>query len=186
MKLNREIEGCHVRVRTAVKNDAKYTFSIRQDEEKTKYVHKLKGGICEQEKWLIDQEESKNSYFFVITDINNNPIGTYGIYKIDMEKRCAEIGRAMLNGNPIQNLETIFLIHEFAFNELELETLYSSTFLDNKSSVGVNKQVGGIVIEDRMDLEFGLEEVRFKITRENYNVARTKLKRLVERFRTRK
>ena len=103
-----------------------------------------------------------------------------------MEKGCAEIGRAMLNGNPIQNLETIFLIHEFAFNELELETLYSSTFLDNKSSVGVNKQVGGIVIEDRMDLEFGLEEVRFKITRENYNVARTKLKRLVERFRTRK
>lgn len=182
MKVDGEIKGKKVYLRSAVVEDAEYTYTIRQDEKRTKYLHTLSGGIEGQKKWLEKQIETTDSYFFIACDLEGRPLGTYAIYGIDRDLKTGEVGRALLMGNPIQNLEIIYLIHEFAFFDLGLEVLYTNVFEDNTAAIGVNKQVGGIEIEKTHNEEFDMENIKFRITKENYLCKREKIKKLVERF----
>lgn len=182
MRIENDIQGKKVIVRTAEISDADFTYTIRQDKKKTEFVHALSGGIEEQKKWIQSQIDKEDSLFLVIADENNNPIGTYGIYNINFVSKTAELGRAMLNGNPVQNLEAIFLVHEYAFNQLAMEKLFTDTFKDNTSAVGVNKQVGGEIIEETYNEEFLQINYRFVITKEKYLQKRNEIKKLVDRF----
>lgn len=182
MKIDGEFRGEKVYLRSATADDAEFTYTIRQDQNRTKYIHALSGGIVEQKKWLKNQMEDKDSYFFIACDLEGNSLGTYAIYRIDVGKKTGEVGRALLLGNPIQNLETIYLVHEFAFFVLDLEVLYTNVFEDNIAAIGVNKQVGGIEIEKTHNEEFDMENIKFRISKESYLSEREKIKRLVERF----
>lgn len=185
MRLENEIKGKKVFLRTADVEDANYTYSIRQNKKKTEFVHSLTGGIKQQEKWIQGQIESENSLFLLITDENGQSIGTYGIYEIDFDSKTAELGRAMLNGNPIQNLEALFLVHECAFYSLGIEMLYTDVFKDNTAAVGVNKQFGGEILEETFNEEFSKVNIRFAITKESYLKKREEIKKLVDRFANR-
>ena len=184
---NKEIIGSQVILRSALESDAEFTLSIRKEhKDKTQYVHALDGTIADQKKWLTEQINKDDSYFMVFSDLDGKLFGTYGIYDIDFNAKSAELGRAMLVGNPIQNLEAIYLIHEFAYNDLGLDVLFTDVFEDNTSAVGVNRQVGGVVIGQEFNDEFKLNNLRFEITKENYYQKRDGIKRLVDRFGKRK
>ncbi len=182
MKIDGEIKGEKVYLRSATIEDAEYTYTIRQDGKRTKYMHTLSGGIEEQKRWLINQIKDLDSYFFIACDLEGSSLGTYAIYRINQEAKTGELGRALLLGNPIQNLETIYLVHEFAFFELGLEVLYANAFEENIAAIGVNKQVGGIEVEKKHNEEFDMVNIKFKISKGNYLYKREKIKQLVERF----
>ncbi len=145
-------------------------------------MHALSGGIEAQKSWLRSQIETTDSFFLIACDLAGNPLGTYAIYEIDQEKRTGEIGRALLLGNPLQNLEIIYLVHEFAFFNLGLEVIYTDVFEGNTAAIGVNRQVGGIEIERTHNAEFDMENIRFRISKGNYLEKREKIKQLVDRF----
>ena len=180
--LDHEIIGEQVIIRSALPDDAEYTYNLRQNTEKTKYVHTLSGGVSQQKKWLQSQIDSEDSYFLLVSDKNRNPLGTYGIYAIDKQNMTARLGRTLLNGNPIQNLETVYMIHEYAFYQMGVKALYTEVFEDNIAAVGGNRQMGGEVISQSYNEEFGYNNLLFEITKENYEKKRVKLKKLVERF----
>ena len=185
MIIDNAIKGNCVSLRTVTLEDAEYTYSIRSGGERTRFIHMLNGGIDQQKKWIQSQIDSQDSYFFIVIDIKGRPIGTYAIYEINLDLKTAIVGRALLNGNPIQNLEAIYLVHEFAFYFLEMEKIYTDVFEENVAAVGVNKQVGGMVTDRNFNEEFQLYNLRFEITRDNYNKKRMGIKRLVQRFSNR-
>lgn len=181
--LTKDIIGNQVILRSAREDDAEFTLAIRQNNaNKTQYVHALTGSIEDQRNWLSEQEKREDSYFLVFSDLNGKLFGTYGIYNIDFQGKSAELGRAMLIGNPIENLEAIYLVHELAYNELALKVLYTEVFENNTSAVGVNKQVGGVVIGQDYNSEFKMNNLHFEITKENYDKKRDGIKKLVDRF----
>lgn len=186
MKLDKELVGKKVYLKSADIEDAEYTYQVRQDAHRTKYMHAVTGGIESQKRWLQNQMADKDSYFFVVRTREGRSIGTYGVYDLDFRKKTGEIGRAILNGTPIENLEAIYLVHEFVFFDLKLDRLYTECFEDNTAAVGVNTQVGGVEIgRDRMNGFEGLENIHFEITRSNYSNKREQIKKLVERFNSR-
>lgn len=182
MVIEKPITGKLVKLRSVCVNDAEYTFKIRQDKEKTKYLHAVEGSIGSQEKWIEEQQKRLGDYFFLVLDIQNNPIGTYSVYNIAFDKSKAETGRAILYGNPAQNLETILLFFDFCFIEQSILNLYSYTAKENTNANGVAKRLGGSVIRCEYDSELGLEMETFLICKKSYLKNREKLEKLVNHF----
>lgn len=182
MIIEESIVGTQVILRTAGLEDAEFTYNIRQDKLRTKYIHTLHGGIEQQKKWIYDQMKSEDAFFFVLCNLNNEPFGTFAIYEIDKERRIATLGRALLNGNPIQNLEALLLVHDFAFMHLELDCLYNEIYEENTVAMGTNKRVGGVALRTEYNEEFGMNNVFFEISKVNYMRERDKIVNLVNRF----
>lgn len=182
MIVENPIIGDLVTLRSVHIDDAEYTFKIRQDKEKTKYLHVVEGTIDSQKKWIEEQQTRLGDYFFLVTDNHDNPIGTYSVYNIKSDKSRAETGRAILYGNPAQNLETILLFFDFCFIKQDISNLYSYTAKDNTKANGVAKRLGGSVIKCEYDNELQLEMETFLICKEAYLKNREKLVKLVNHF----
>lgn len=185
MYINEIIEGESVKLKSVDISDAEFTYKIRQDKSKTKYMHKVEGTIEDQKRWIENQRKREGDYFFLVLDENYNPIGTYGVYNIDMNKGKAETGRAILCGTPMQNLEAIMLFFDFCFLNLKIEKLLSYTAKDNISANGVAKKLGGSVISSEFNDELGIEMEWFLIDRTSYTENRDILVNLVKRFQRR-
>lgn len=182
MIIENPIIGNLVTLRSVRIDDAEYTFKIRQDKEKTRYLHAVEGTIDSQKKWIAEQQKRLGDYFFLVLDSQDNPIGTYSVYNIEPDKSKAETGRAILYGNPAQNLETILLFFDFCFIKQNILNLYSYTAKDNTNANGVAKRLGGSVIKREYDNELQLEMETFLICKEAYLKNREKLAKLVNHF----
>ena len=53
MVWNETVEGVYVRLRSAQLEDAQFTYEIRQDKEKTRYIHSVKGSVDNQRKYTL-------------------------------------------------------------------------------------------------------------------------------------
>lgn len=182
MLYNRAIQGDSIILRSAQMVDLEFTFEIRQDKEKTKYMHSIGESIETQRKWLEKQIARPGDYFFIVYDKKDNRIGTCSVYNVNISKKEAEIGRNLLCGTPIQNLEALTLIHEFAFYELNLEKLHVKILSENISSVGVTIRMGGEEVGREYNEEFQMDMIYYIIKKEEYEKEQGKLKELINRF----
>lgn len=179
------IQGKSVYLRSAQMEDAEYTYSIRQDPERTKYLHPIVGGIGAQRLWLQKQRETPGDYFFVVFSNDNERIGTYSVYNVNTDTGTGSVGRALLNGNPIENHEAIFLVYDFAFRTLNLQKLYAESVKDNTVSIGINLRLGGKLVGERFDPSLGLVQVQMVIDKADYEAKREYIKNLAEKFANR-
>lgn len=176
------IEGKSVCLKPATVEDAKYTYEIRQDQERTKYMHLVNGGVEGQKKWIENQRRTEGDYFFVVYSSDGLPLGTESVYDIDADTNEGEIGRAILNGNPTQNMEALILIHEFAFCSLGLKRLRVSVLAGNTASIGVTLRFGGVENHREYSDEFQCELIWFDIYQDAYLKRRGQFIRLIDRF----
>ena len=183
MRYNGLLEGKLVLLRSIEESDAEYTFNIRQDKEKTKYLHAVSGTAEDQRRWIIRQIARPDDYTFIIEDKQRRPLGMYGLYNIRNDE--AEIGRALLYGNPVQNTEAAVLIHDFAFNICSLSKLHANIFEDNKPAIGLTLNLGGTEINRSFNMQFQMTNIEFIITKETYMSCRKKVVALIDRFSAR-
>ena len=170
-----QISGKWVTLKSASLDDLEFTYDIRQDKERTKYMHRVDSGLDAQKEWLEWQMAEPQDYFFVVRNKAGEPIGTYSIYNMRENKREAEIGRAILNGNAIENYETILLIRDFAFHELCLDKLISIILCNNKKSIGIVVKSGGIECRRVYDEHLNTDLIYYETTIEEYEKRRPKL-----------
>ncbi len=185
MILKNDIKGNKTSLRTALPDDAEYTLLLRKKPELNKYVHKIDGTIDDQKNWIKAQMESDDSYFFVATDELGNLLGTTSVYDINAEEKFGFTGRTVLEGNQIQNLEIIYLLYYFVFEELGLETIRTDVFEENLSAIGVTERFGGVCTGNQFIDSFGLNELIFTISKENYLKRKDKIVSLISRFSSR-
>lgn len=182
MVFGKIIYGNSVDMRSATIEDLEFTYEIRQDKERTKYMHPVDGGIEAQEKWLRRQFAEPGDYFFIVCDKSGNSIGTNAVYQIDEKKHEGLLGRTLLNGNPIQNYEALIMIYEFAFYTLHLDKVKADILEENKASTGVTKHLGGREKEKIYDKELGRNMIRFEIKKDDYEKKREQLHSILDRF----
>ena len=143
MSIAEEITGKFVIMRNVTESDAKFILSLRCDEKKNKYIHAVDKDIDREIKWIKNQQMKYGDYFYTIVNHRGKLIGNISLYNLNQEKMEAELGRWVSDGAAIENLESIVILHEFAFNRLELKRVYTKTLQDNKQVVSFWKRFGG-------------------------------------------
>lgn len=182
MVYEKMIYGKSVDMHSATMEDLEFTYEIRQDKNRTKYMHPVNEGLNAQKKWLENQMEAPGDYFFIVKNHAGKRIGTCSVYSIDAEKRTGEIGRNILNGNPIENFEALVMIHEVAFYELGLARVYARILKDNLPSIGVTMRMGGQEVGHIFDPDLQTDILLYEIAKETYMQKRDRLLGLCKRF----
>ena len=141
MVYNQIINGRYVTLRSVNEEDARFTMEIRQDKEKTRYLHKVEYSVEKQIEWIKQQREAEGDYFFLAQSVKDGKeLGTIGVY--DIKGTVGHLGRLLMVGNPFQSFEATLLAMQFAYNTLELEELYGDVHVDNKASLNISEAVG--------------------------------------------
>lgn len=143
MILEKEIIGKYSKLRSVEIDDAEFILSLRLDDKLNRYINKVDNDINRQKEWIKLQQKRKGDYYFIISDLNNHPLGTISLYNIKDEN--AEFGRWVSKGNMIVNIESAILIYEFAFENLKLDLVYTNTMAENKQVVNFHKRFGAKV-----------------------------------------
>lgn len=172
------IEGRCVRLRSAKLEDAQFTYDIRQDSEKIKYLHPVKGSLERQREWLQRQQEREGDYFFIVETKEGTPIGTTSVYNIQGEE--GELGRLLLYGTPVQNAEVSILERDFAFYDCGLKKLRITVHEDNIHVQGLVKRLGAEEDFRRYDDELGCNQIYYHLTEEMYRKKRNRVERNIE------
>lgn len=177
------LEGKLVFLKSATLEDAEFTYEIRQDKSRTKYLHSVSGGIEKQKTWLTEQMARKGDYFFVVYDRNTGErIGTDGIYNINDNGDTGEAGRALINGTPAQNLEAGMLNLDFAFDELGLKKLVGCVVEGNKSVLHLNKKFGFVENYTEYSRELRKNLIWISMDKPGYEAKRSGIADLIDRY----
>lgn len=148
--------------------DADFIVKIRNDETKKKYVHAVPNDIDLQKEWIKKQHNSSGDYYFVVFDKQGHRIGLTSIYNVDVIAKVAEFGRWVSWGNAAQNVESVLLTFDFAFQSFDIDTIYMRTMLDNKKVRSFWKRFGAISNGKYFDNEYELWIDKSIITKINY------------------
>lgn len=172
------LEGINVRLRAAQIEDAAFTYEIRQNKEKTRYIHSVNGTVEDQKKWLQEQREREGDYFFVIETKEGTPIGTTSVYNIHGDE--GEGGRILLYGSPLQNAEATVLGYDFAFSVYGLRKLWLSVHEENLHVQGYVRKFGAK--EEFRKYEDGLKAymIYYTVTAAGYQKKRERIMKNIE------
>lgn len=144
MIYNETIEGKYTKLRSVVESDAEIIIKLRTDDTKNKFIHATKNDVALQKQWIRTQREKGGDYYFAVIDSKSNDVvGVVSLYNIDEKNGEAELGRWISYGNPLVNLESIALVHEFGYEKLHLINIYTCTMQDNVKVNSFWKKFGG-------------------------------------------
>ena len=100
----------------------------------------------ELKKYFKDHKKSDTSIFFTVCDLKNNEnIGTASLSSINWINRNAMYGRLIFKEFRSYGYgsECLQLIKKYAFNHLNLRSLWTSVFSNNEASIKSNIKSGG-------------------------------------------
>lgn len=117
-------------------------FKIRRKKNLTKFLSPVSKNPIDQKKFIVNDKKLGN-YFFGIFNHKKNLIGTIGIYNIS-NKKNAEWGRWICEGNSIESIESLYLLIKFAFEELKLNMIFCRTLSSNVKVLNIHKKLGFI------------------------------------------
>lgn len=134
-------KGKYISMRAVDVSDAYFTSKLRADKDLCKYVHQVDASIYGQTEYIRKQRCEAGDYYFIIESNLKEPIGTSALYHFGEES--AEMGRWVSYGNAFENIESVVLIHDIAFEELKLKFVFTCTSIDNENIINFWKRFGG-------------------------------------------
>lgn len=146
MLYDRGIVGKYIQLRSVLPKDAQFVIDLRNDKSKNMFLHETSTDVQKQIDWIRSQNDRIGDYYFVIEN-DKGAIGLVSLYGIDEEKRSAEFGRWISNGNALENVETVIQLLDFGFNQLSLCRIYMLTMVDNKRVCNFWKSFGATIGE---------------------------------------
>lgn len=108
-----------------------------------------------QEKWFEKINKDDTNFFFLIV-VGDKEIGLINIKDVEWGKKTGETGIFIWDDdflNSDYGLRSTLCIHDFAFNELGMETLHGHTLISNKRANRLNKALGYNVLPDQDGIE---------------------------------
>ena len=179
MVYDRIIEGQTINMRSVIPDDAEITYAMRMDSEKVRYMHRISGTVEDQRAYIVNQNNKSGDYLFLVLDKSGKPIGMRGIYNV--REDSAESGRTIGYGDAFQNIEAILLGFDFAFEKLQVKSIYMDAFADNSTVIGIQKQMGAMEIERNHIDGLECENIRSVLYRDVYLLHRGKVMKLIVR-----
>ena len=93
-----------------------------------------------------------------------------------------ESGRLVMLGNQLESLETGTLFNQFCFDTAKMSLVKSEIDAANNAAVGYSNRLGGKPIRKYVDEVTGREMILYHATKENFELALTKLERVLNHF----
>ena len=142
MQHNIKAFGYNYKLRPVELSDAQFIIDTRlEDENKSKFLHKIKNDVSIQENWIKEYFNREKDYYFVIENLfSGEKEGLISIYNIDGKK--AEWGRWVLKNGSLASYESAMLLYNIGFDKLGLEEIYTKTIKDNRQVVAFHERLG--------------------------------------------
>lgn len=173
------IEGIGINLRSVEEKDAAFIFALRQDKERTQFIHSISGTVEDQKQWIKKQRERDGDYYFIAEDKTGKPLGTVGYY--DIKGKNGEMGRMVINGTFAQNCDAIVQLRKFAFDIIGADYVRCTVVNGNKPVIAQLKRLGGIQTGSFIDEKDGFEVLVFQVSKEAYSARKDKYLKLVEK-----
>ena len=130
-----------------------------------------------QNEWFLKVDNDNNFYFII--SYHNIPIGLANIKDINSELKTAEWGIFLCSPkflNGVIAIRSTFLLLDFAFENLNIFSLYSTILSSNLSALNFNKQIGLKVLENDNKIIKGI------LFKGDYLYKTKKLKELLSKY----
>ena len=180
MLLTKPLIGKFASLRSVTEEDSQFTLDIRNNEELTAFIPRIKGSIDSQKAWIRSQINKEGDWFFIIEDDSNRPVGTIALTEVRNSE--GTLGRFISMGESIVNIEACLLILDFSFNELNLKLLTLEVVKENKAVNSLWKKFGAELVGYG---QLGYWETYiYHIERNHYqNHIKDKIKKLVDQYK---
>jgi len=173
------IEGRYIRLRSISEEDLEFSIAIRQNKEKTKFLHKVGSDPEKQLNWIRWQRNEPGDYFFIVERPDGKKVGTVGVYEI--KNKIGHLGRLLMIGNPYQTFEVVLLAMRFAYSELGLEEVFGNVHVENKASFRLSEAVGMHFSNPVYQPEFDCYEQYGRSYRDEFSQYAEKIEKLIYR-----
>lgn len=167
-------------LRSVTADDAEITTQLRQDKQKTRFLHKVSPDVERQREWIKKQNETEGDYFFLVIDNKTGEgIGTMGISEIS--DNSGYIGRLLMYGNAFQSYEAYMLLINFGFNTLGLTEQHGETDIENTSAMRFSKMFGFKYGDPVFDPKMQRQKSDCTLSPEDFSKAKERICRLIYR-----
>ena len=164
--------GKNINLRTVEIEDAEFIFSMRQNQNKTKYLSKVTGTVESQKEWIKNykqREEEKKEFYFVIESKDKEKLGLVRMYDFQDESFCWGSWLIKEDAPKTTAIESALQIYEFGFYSLGFEKSHFDVRKGNDKVIAFHQRLGAkIVDEDELDYFFNFKKSDYEITKEKY------------------
>ncbi|MCT7469067.1 GNAT family N-acetyltransferase [Aliarcobacter cryaerophilus] len=166
------IYGKNINMRTVTTEDAKFIYTMRQNQNKTKYLSTVTGTVESQKEWIKSykqREEEKKEFYFVIESKDEKKLGLVRMYDFKEDSFCWGSWLIKENAPKTAAIESALQIYEFGFYSLGFEKSHFDVRKGNDKVIAFHQRFGAnIIAEDELDYFFNFEKSDFEITKEKY------------------
>lgn len=166
------IYGKNINMRTVALEDAEFIYTMRQNENKTKYLTKVTGSAESQKEWIKNykiREEEQQEFYFVIESKQDEKLGLVRLYDFQDESFCWGSWLIKEDAPKTTAIESALQIYEFGFYGLGFEKSHFDVRKGNEKVISFHKRFGAKIIdENELDYFFNFKKSDYEITKEKY------------------
>lgn len=166
------IYGKNINMRTVTIEDAEFIYTMRQNQDKTKYLSKVTGTVDSQEEWIKNykqREQNTKEFYFVIESKDEEKLGLVRMYDFKDNSFCWGSWLIKEDAPKTTAIESALQIYEFGFYNLKFQKSHFDVRKGNDKVIAFHQRFGAkIVDEDELDYFFNFEKSDYEITKEKY------------------
>jgi len=166
------IYGKNINIRTVELEDAEFIYTMRKNENKTKYLSEVYGTVETQKEWIKNykqREKSNNEFYFIIESKKSEELGLVRMYDFRNNSFCWGSWIIKENAPSSTAIESVLQIYEFGFYNLGFEKSHFDVRKGNDKVISFHKRFGANIIDEN-DIEyfFNYEKSSYLDIREKY------------------
>ncbi len=174
------ISGKNINLRTVDINDAEFIYTMRQNQDKTKYLSKVTGTVESQKEWIKNykqREQDKKEFYFVIEAKGKEKLGLVRMYDFKDNSFLGNSQSSFCWGSWLIKedapkttaIESALQIYEFGFYSLGFEKSHFDVRKGNDKVIAFHQRIGAkIVEEDELKYYFNFEKSNKKKKKKKY------------------
>ena len=164
--------GKNINMKTVETKDAEFIYTMRKNQDKTKYLSKVTGSVESQKEWINNyktREEEQQEFYFVIESKDEEKLGLVRMYDFKDNSFCWGSWLIKEDAPKTTAIESALQIYEFGFYGLGFEKSHFDVRKGNDKVIAFHQRFGAkIVDEDELDYFFNFEKSDYEITKEKY------------------
>ena len=164
-----KVEGRNLIFRNANQEDAAFILGLRTDSQKSRYLSSTDADIEKQKNWLNNYAEQSNQAYFIIENLQGEPLGTVRLYDAQEQSFCW--GSWILKENSPQTaaIESALMVYAYAIDYLKFLAAHFDVRKGNESVWRFHERFGAQrVASNQYDYFYIINATEIKKTRERY------------------
>ncbi|MGY4537068.1 RimJ/RimL family protein N-acetyltransferase [Mucilaginibacter sp. UYNi724] len=141
--------------RLVEENDAAFILGMRTDPKLSRHVSPVENDLDAQKSWICNykqREARAEEYYFLYTDMQNQPLGVFRLYNIDGATVTSGSWLAERDNNALDSIKADLFLTSIIFEELNFECCMIDVRKENKKLVRYHKMFFTQTGEDEQNI----------------------------------